>query len=158
MRYAVLSKCLKGSTQGMFQEEGLGKYQRKVVGSHSFLPHLLECQTLIDLYKETTPQVSSHSSLHRLLHYDHPPSQEDTLTHSPIYKRELLPPAFSPDSTRKTYTPVTTYNLINTTLSFPEFLQKILCLQQIIYQMETIQLFKKQNPVFIGNKYEDDIT
>lgn len=43
MRYAVLSKCLKGSTQGMFQEEGLGKYQRKVVGSHSFLPHLLEC-------------------------------------------------------------------------------------------------------------------
>lgn len=80
------------------------------------------------VYRDHTPSVRSLFSPQAPSLY-HPPSQEDILTHSPNYKRELLPPAFSPGSTEKTYTPVTTYNLKNTALLFPKFLQKILCLQ-----------------------------
>lgn len=43
MGYATLSRWLKGSTQGMFQEQDLGLYQGTGMGSHSLSPDLLTC-------------------------------------------------------------------------------------------------------------------
>lgn len=130
MGCAALSRWLKGSTQGMFQEWDLDVCWRKVEVT-AFSSIYWNVKPL-DTYTETTSKVSTHSSLHRLwnngCHCCHHPVMK---IHSNILHHvngnccHLL----FLDSTRKTCTRRATWNLIYMALWFPEFLQSILHLQ-----------------------------